>query len=183
MEKTKSNKRLIITLSLASVLMFGFGFAMVPLYSVLCAVTGINGKTGGAVNYDNELVDKSRTITVEFLATNHEELDWEFSPRDKKITLHPGELKRTAYFARNNTDKTMVVQAIPSVTPGLAARHMKKTECFCFTRQVFKAHQEMEMPLIFHLDVDLPKNITTLTLSYTMFDLSRFEKKDKDNGR
>ena len=177
MEKTKSTKRLMIILATVSVLMFGFGFAMVPIYSVLCKVTGLNGKTGGAVNYNNEFIDESRIITVEFLATNNEGLDWEFRPLDKKITLHPGEIKRTAYFAKNNTNKTMAVQAIPSVTPGLAARHIKKTECFCFERQVFKAHQEMEMPLLFHLDADLPKNINTLTLSYTLFDLSRFEKK------
>lgn len=175
----KSNKRLLIILATVSVLMFGFGFAMVPLYSVFCKATGINGKTGGAVTYDDQVIDKSRLVTVEFLATNNENLDWEFTPVDKKITLHPGEIKHTAYYARNNTDKDMAVQAIPSVTPGIAAKHMKKTECFCFTRQVFKAHQEMEMPLIFHLDKELPKHITTLTLSYTMFDLSRFEKKDK----
>jgi len=177
MHETRSHKKLAVTLFVVSVLMFGFGFAMVPLYNVFCKVTGINGKTGGKVVYDGSAIDKTRTVTVEFLATNNEYLDWEFRPTDKKITLHPGEIKKTAYFAKNNTNHKMAVQAIPSVTPGIVAKYMKKTECFCFTRQTFDAHEERVMPLIFYLDPALPKNIKTLTLSYTMFDLDKIIRK------
>ncbi len=95
-----------------------------------------------------------------------------FPQLDKKLLQHYSNLKffvRIAYFARNDSSKVMTVQAIPSVTPSLAASHLKKTECFCFNQQTLKAHQSMDMPIIFHLDNDLPKNIKEITLSYTLF--------------
>lgn len=166
----KLRKSLLILL-LVVVLMFGFGFLLVPIYSVFCKVTGLNGKTGGAVAYRvDQPIDKSRTITVQFVASTNGTLAWDFYPLTETIKIHPGEIQRVAFYAKNNSPNTMTVQAIPSVTPGLAARYLKKTECFCFTRQTFKAGEAEEMPVLFHLDTDLPKNITILTLSYTMFD-------------
>jgi len=168
-EKPRSRKKVLLWLSALVIGMFFFAYALVPLYNVMCEVLGINGKTNATSISNTSYIDKSRTITMEFLATNNDRLNWEFRPEIKKITLHPGANTKIVYFARNNTDHTMTVQAVPSVTPGLAASHLKKTECFCFNKQTLKAHQSINMPIIFHLDNDLPKNIHEVTLSYTLF--------------
>lgn len=168
----KKQRRLVIILSLFVVGMFGFGYAMVPLYSVLCSTLGINGKTGSQSALDDSGIDETRTITIQFLATTNAYIPWEFRPKLRTIRLHPGENKLVAYFARNNTDHEMTVQAIPSVTPGIAARYLKKTECFCFTQQKMKGQQEMDWPLLFHIDRNVPKNIHTITLAYTLFDVT-----------
>ena len=114
----------------------------------------------------------SREVVVEFVATNHGGVPWEFYPRVAKLKVHPGAITRLAFYAENKSDHSMTVQAIPSVTPGIAAKYLKKTECFCFTRQTLNAHEAMDMPLLFHLDNDLPINIKTITLAYTLFDVS-----------
>ncbi len=167
-------KRLLMILIGIVVGMFGFAYALVPLYNVLCKQLGINGKTAGAVVYDEKkgYVDLSRMVSLDFVATNNEDMPWEFHPMTRKLRFHPGETERVAFFARNDTDHTMIVQAIPSVTPGLAANYLKKTECFCFTQQTLKSHEQMEMPIVFHIDPALPKEIKTITLSYTLFDVT-----------
>jgi cytochrome c oxidase assembly protein subunit 11 len=175
--RDKKQRRLLIVLSCFVVAMFGFGYAMVPLYNVLCKQLGINGKTGAQVALDDGGIDESRTITIQFLATTNAYIPWEFRPRLRTIRLHPGENKAVAYFAKNNTDHDMTVQAIPSVTPGVAARYLKKTECFCFTQQKMKGHEEMDWPLLFHVDRNLPKNIHTITLAYTLFDVTNTHSK------
>jgi len=172
-QQAQATKKLVIKLFSVVAVMFCFGYALVPLYNVMCKQLGINGKT----NDETVLqvaggVDKSRTITVEFLSTNHGSLTWQFYPKTKKIRLHPGEMKRIAYFAENTTENPMRVQAIPSVTPGIAAKYLRKTECFCFTQQMLEGGKHMDMPLLFHVDRDLPKKITTITLSYTLFDVT-----------
>jgi len=172
----KSHKKLIIRLSLMTCLMFGFGYALVPMYNVLCKSLGINGKTGGETALSDEPVDYDRIITIQFLATRNAEIDWEFKPKERTIRLHPGENKKIAYRVKNLTDNTMTVQAIPSVTPGLTAKYLKKTECFCFTQQTMKGHEEMDWPLIFHIDKDIPKKYKTITLSYTLFDVTNMAK-------
>lgn len=169
----KSSKRLVIILSLTTIAMFGFGYAMVPLYSVLCKTLGLNGKTSNMVAAQSGIVDKNRTITIEFMANTNAGLPWDFYPEVKKITLHPGENKLVNFYAQNNAAQTMTVQAIPSVSPGFLAKYLKKTECFCFTQQTFKAHEKRDMPVLFHLDTDFPKDIDTLTLAYTMFDVAQ----------
>ncbi len=174
MEK-KSNRRLISWLFALVVGMFGFGFALVPIYNSLCKVLGINGKTNAvAVAYDatNAGIDKTRTITVEFIAQNNGGVPWAFYPKTKKVKIHPGDIARLSFYAENKTDHQMTVQAIPSVSPGLAAKYLKKTECFCFAQQTLGAHEAMDMPLLFHLDPALPKEIRTVTLSYTLFDVT-----------
>ena len=165
----KSHRRTFIWLSILVVAMFGFGYALVPLYNVLCTTLGINGKTNTSSVKNTALVDKSRTVTVTFIANNNARLPWEFKPKIKRIDIHPGENVKLAFFARNNSGHTMTVQAVPSVTPGLAAAHLKKTECFCFNQQTLQAGQSMDMPLIFHLDNQLPRNIHDVTLAYTLF--------------
>lgn len=175
----RSNKKLVFWLFCLVIGMFLFGYALVPLYNILCNVLNINGKTNSSSIKNTTLIDKSRSITVQFLATNNANLPWTFYPKTKKIKIHPGENVKLAYFAKNNSNHTMTVQAIPSVTPGLAATHLKKTECFCFNQQTLKAHQSMDMPLIFHLDNKLPKNIHEVTLSYTLFEVKHAVNKPK----
>ncbi len=170
--KENKQRRLVLILSSFVVLMFGFGYAMVPLYNVLCKQLGINGKTGGQVVLDDTGIDESRIITVQFLATTNAYIPWEFRPRLRTIKMHPGENKAVAYFAKNNTDHAMTVQAIPSVTPSAAAKYLKKTECFCFTQQKMNGQEEMDWPLLFHIDKSVPKNIQTITLAYTLFDVT-----------
>lgn len=165
----RKNRRLLIWLFCIVFAMFFFGYALVPLYNVLCSTLGINGKTNTSSVSNRSLVDKSRTVTVQFLANNNENLPWIFRPVTWTIKIHPGENKKILYYAKNMSNHTITVQAVPSVTPGLAAKHLKKTECFCFTRQTLKSHQETKMPVIFHVDNQLPKNIHTITLSYTLF--------------
>jgi len=164
------NRRLFWLLVLIVIGMFGFGFAMVPLYTVMCKTLGLNGKTANLAAANSQVVDKSRIITVEFTTSTNANLPWDFYPLTKKIEIHPGQNTLVDFFAKNNSTKTMTVQAIPSVSPGLAANYLKKTECFCFTQQTFKGGENRNMPVLFHLDASLPKDIHTITLSYTMFD-------------
>jgi len=165
-----SNTRVITRLMFVVIGMFGFGFAMVPLYDVFCDVTGINGKTGDKVTLaENLQVDTSRVIEVEFIASLNESMPWEFKPRQHSIKVHPGEPTRITYVAVNNTDKAIVGQAVPSVAPGRAAAYFQKTECFCFTEQKLEAGEEKEMPVIFVVDPELPDDVSQLALSYTFF--------------
>lgn len=170
-----SNKKLVIILFAATIGMFGFGFALVPFYNTLCNILGINGKTNSvAIGYNEAYaaVDTTREVTVEFIATNPSNLNWDFYPLVQKIKLNPGKMKQLAFYARNRTDRAMTVQAVPSVTPGIAAKYLKKTECFCFTQQTLSGKAAMDMPLLFHIDPELPQNIHTITLSYTLYDVT-----------
>ena len=176
--KHQNVRRLVIILVTIAVAMFGFGYALVPMYNTFCKVLGINGKTGGQVNYNKATVpDEYRWVTVQFLSTRNSELPWAFYPVTKTIKIHPGALTKITYFARNDTDHQMTVQAIPSISPGIAAKYFKKTECFCFRQQTFAAHQGLDMPVIFYIDKHLPKEVNTITLSYTMFDVGQYLKK------
>lgn len=171
----KTHRALVWKLCLITILMFGFGFALVPIYNKMCRALGINGKPNlVAYAYDETQVqvDKGRVVTVQFLATKNPTLPWLFYPETKQVKIMPGKMAKLAFYAENQSDHTMVVQAIPSVTPGLAAKYIKKTECFCFTQQTLGPHEAMHMPLLFHLDANLPKKIKTITLSYTMFDVT-----------
>lgn len=171
-------------LGLIAIAMIGFGFALVPLYNVMCKAFGINGKTNEApIAYNGEdSVDKSRWVTIEFVTSRNNQMPWDFHPLVRKIRVHPGDINRVAFYAKNNSDHEMMVQAIPSVTPGLAAKHLKKTECFCFTQQTLKAGESMDMPVLFHIDRDLPKDVNELTLSYTMFDITNMKHKKNANA-
>ncbi len=165
-----SNKKIIRNLLFVVVGMFGFGFALVPLYDVFCDITGLNGKTDGRyVSQEAVQVDTTRTIKVEFLANLNEEMPWEFKPLTRTVKVHPGESARVEYVARNKTDRDIVGQAIPSVSPGQAAGHFQKTECFCFTEQVLKAGEEKIMPVIFMIDPSIDEDVHEVTLAYTFF--------------
>ncbi|WP_188883524.1 cytochrome c oxidase assembly protein, partial [Alicyclobacillus cellulosilyticus] len=161
----KSHTRLLVTLFAIVVGMFGFGFALVPIYNSLCKALNINGKTNPeAVAYDSHItIQKEREVLVEFVATNNSGIPWDFYPKVHKLRVHPGEIAKLSFYAENKTNHRMTVQAIPSVTPGIAAKYLKKTECFCFTQQTLNGHEAMDMPLLFHVDTDLPERVKTIT--------------------
>jgi len=170
-------------LTVAAVAMFGFGFALVPLYDVFCDITGINGKTG-RIELEAALgqtVDEDRLVTVEFLATVHSDLPWEFKPMVRKVKVHPGEVTEVNYYAMNKTDNRVTGQAVPSLAPGLAAKYFNKTECFCFTRQSLEPGEGKEMPLRFIVDPALPDEVRTVSLSYTFYQAEAVAA-DKDNS-
>lgn len=175
----KANTRLVAKLAFVVLAMFGFGFAMVPIYDVLCDITGLNGKTGqlSTEAVSQFTVDADRTITVEFLANLNESLGWEFKPEVAKMAVHPGKVYTTHYYARNKTGRRVVGQAVPSVAPNAAASHFNKTECFCFTNQTFEAEEGRSMPVSFVIDPRLPARIRTVSLSYTFFDVTQMAKK------
>ena len=166
----RKNKQIISRLVVVVIGMFGFGFALVPLYDVFCDVTGLNGKTGGQVELSETMkVDTTREIKIEFIATLNESMPWEFKPVTDSVKVHPGKPTRIEYIAKNKTGKSIIGQAVPSVAPGLAAQYFQKTECFCFTEQELKAGEEKRMPVIFVVDPALPDDVHELTLSYTFF--------------
>ncbi len=164
-----ANRRLAKRLALLAVAMFGFGYLLVPLYDVMCDALGLNGKTSGVQAAAARAVDQDRSVTVEFTASVAAGLPWEFVPLDTKLVVHPGEEHVARFRARNLADEEIVGQAVPSVAPGLAAKHMNKIECFCFTRQALAARDGREMAVRFYVDPALPKDVRTLTLSYTFF--------------
>ncbi len=167
----QSKKRTLRQVLLIVVGMSAFTFALVPLYGLLCDATGLNGKTRNEQAKEiNIEPDLSRTVVVEFIASVNESMPWDFRPAVTRMEVHPGKMYRTSFYARNRTDHIMVGQAIPSVAPGLAALHFKKTECFCFTEQQFGAGEGRDMPLLFMVDKELPEDIGTVTLAYTFFD-------------
>ncbi len=165
-------------LAAVAVLMFAFVFVvMVPLYNVLCDVLGINGKTNGqAYTAVDSRVDTSREITIQFLTTNNAGMPWEFRPSVTMMKVNPGAVNDTHFFARNPRAEAMVAQAIPSISPSRAAEYFHKTECFCFDQQPLDGASSAEMPLQFIIDQDLPRDIKTITLSYTIFDVTDMTK-------
>lgn len=166
-----ANKRLAIKLALIPVLMFGFGYAMVPLYNVFCKVTGINGKTGriSVQAAEQEGVDTERMVTVEFDTNVNNKLPWKFKALQLQMKVHPGAINEAMFYAENLSNFSVVGQAIPSVAPNEAALYFNKTECFCFTQQTLGPKQHRNMPVRFIIDPKLPKGIKTMTLSYTFF--------------
>ena len=153
--------------------MFGFGFAMVPLYDVFCDITGLNGKTSNvAASYDAVSIDTERTITVQFLTRTAKGIPWRFEPMINEVKVHPGERKVVTFYAKNESVNDIIGQAVPSVSPGRAAIYFQKIECFCFNNQPLKASEDVEMGLQFYVDVDLPDDVSTITLSYTLYDIT-----------
>lgn len=167
------NTRILRKLVFGAVCMFGFAFAMVPIYNVLCEVTGLNGKTNSSAVSSGDLeLDEDRMVTVQFVTRSGQGMVWDFSPEVRSVRVHPGEITQVNFKVKNPSDQQIVGQAIPSVTPGLAATHLLKTQCFCFDNQTLAGDGEADMPMIFYLDPALPKHITTVTLSYTLFDVT-----------
>ena len=178
-----SHRRLIGKLLAGVAAAFAFGFALVPLYDVLCAATGFNGKTEGSKSLGGfslggfgpataeppSRIDRSRTVTVEFTGTVMPGLPWDMQPLTFNLEIHPGEMQLVKYLVRNTSDKPITGQAIPSVTPGQAAQHFDKIECFCFAQQTLAPGESREMPLTFIVKPEIDKDIRHVTLSYAFF--------------
>ena len=172
------NARMVGKLLVITVLMFGFGYALVPIYKAICTALGINVLalsdqvvSGRAVEAGkiNTQVDKSRTITVEFDANARG--IWKFKPAVSSVEVHPGELTTVMYEFTNIQDRTMVAQAIPSYAPMQAMAHFNKVQCFCFNEYTMKAGETKQWPVVFVIDSKLPKDVNTITLSYTFFEV------------
>lgn len=170
----RSSKKLTGYLVVSVVAMFGFGFALVPLYDVMCEALGINGKTNtvSAVQPQGMQPDYSRTIRVEFMSHIKPDMPWQFSPELRVLEVHPGEVVQTNYIAKNLSGASLIGQAVPSVSPGMGATYFNKMECFCFNQQPLDGHKSAEMGLIFYIEPDIPESIHTLTLSYTLFNIT-----------
>jgi cytochrome c oxidase assembly protein subunit 11 len=176
MTERKSHRKIFIIGSIAAVVMFAFCFAIVPVYSKICLATGINTSVPTSQlttpTTASKTVDLSREVTIQFVAMNDMGLPWDFSPQVKSVVVHPGENTKVFFHVRNTTTNQMVVQAIPSMTPTDAISHFHKIECFCFRQQTLAGRTSKEMPLIFNVDKDLPKEMHVITLAYTLFDVT-----------
>lgn len=168
----KPHRRLVTGILLTIVGMFGFGYALAPLYQVFCKATGFNGTTANAVAAPiPSKPDATRLVTMEFFANINTPEPWTFRPSVPKLEIQPGRTYTLSYTARNPTARAVTTQAMPSVAPGPAALHVHKIECFCFTRQHFKPHEQREMALRLTVDSDLPVEINTLSLAYSLFEV------------
>lgn len=168
------NRTLLRKLVIVAVLMFGFGWALIPLYRKICEITGINVVTVRDAGVEraarNTQVDTSRTVIVEFDANSQG--PWRFRPHVNHVRVHPGELVTVTYDLVNLEARTVVGQAIPSYAPMLSARHFQKLECFCFRQQTLAGGETRQFPVVFYLDPDLPRDVGTVTLSYTFFEVA-----------
>ncbi len=171
-ERQRSNKRLAFKLGAVALLMVGFGFAMVPLYDVICELTGLNGKTNtvAMVADKNTQIDLTRSVNVEFLSHTMPGVGLTFKPEQFSIRIHPGEISRMNYMVTNTSNQVFVGQAIPSITPAVAAQHFEKLECFCFNQQTFQPGETRTMPVVFVVNPKLGRDFGTVTLSYTFFE-------------
>ena len=166
------NKAMLGKLIVIAFLMFGFGYALIPMYKELCEVMGINVLTqpDGTVERDpNTQIDKTRTITVEL--DGNSQGPWRFRPTQSSIQVHPGELATVMYEFQNVQDRRMAAQAIPSYAPRQAAAHFNKLECFCFSQYTLEPGEKREWPVAFVIDPRISKDVTTITLSYTFFEV------------
>lgn len=171
----KLNAQMFGKLTIIAVMMFGFGYLLVPIYKQICEITGINilssTREMKVKPIDNSQVDKSRTITVEFDA--NAQGPFRFRPTVNSMQVHPGEMAQVVYEVVNTQARDVEAQAIPSYAPQQAAAHFKKVECFCFQQQILEASQAKQMPVVFYLDPKLPKDVQTITLSYTFFEIDK----------
>ncbi len=164
-----TNRIMLRKLAVMSVLMFGFGYLLVPLYEKICDVTGLN-QIVKADEIGNTQVDDSRTITVEFDSNSRGE-HWHLKAIDSKKTVHPGELVEVIYELHNPSERSVVGQAIPSYGPAYASQYIKKIDCFCFKQQEILAGQTQRLPVMFVIDSSVPDDVHTITLSFTMFEV------------
>ena len=169
MTDASANRTLLKKLLVVAAGMFAFGYALVPFYSKLCEVTGLNQILMADAAPANPQVDASRTITLELDANLRDDLPWTFQPVQKSVQVHPGELVQVVYEVKNTSDQAVFGQAIPSYGPQLVGQHIKKMECFCFTRQELKGRETRQMPVVFVIERTLPADVKTVTLSYTFF--------------
>lgn len=177
MIRRRENVRMVGKLAVVAAGMFAFGYALVPIYKAICEMTGINILALGERNIAgakpalpaNTQIDRSRTITVEFDANSRG--PWEFKPAQRSLQVHPGELATVQYEFQNVQNRRMAAQAIPSYAPQQASTHFNKLECFCFNQYTLEAGEKKSWPVVFVIDPKLPKDVNTITLSYTFFEV------------
>lgn len=172
------NAQMLGKLVVVAFLMFGFGYALIPVYKKICEITGINTLTPMNVTAEevaNTQVDKSRKITIEF--DGNAQGPWRFRPTVASMEVHPGELVQVVYEVVNTQSRAIDAQAIPSYAPQQATAHFKKMECFCFKQQTLGPNEAKQMPVVFFIDPALPKDVRTITLSYTFFEVAGPAKK------
>ena len=170
--RLRLNRSTFTKLVVIACLMFGFGYAMVPIYRQVCEVLGINvltQKDGTVAAPANTQVDRTRTVTVEL--DGNAQGPWRFRPTQRSVAVHPGEMTQVLYEVVNTQDRTVKAQAIPSYAPQSAMPFFKKVECFCFREQVLKPHEARQMPVVFFIDPKLPREVKDITLSYTFFEI------------
>jgi cytochrome c oxidase assembly protein subunit 11 len=167
----QSNRSVLRKLVVLSVAMFGFGYLMVPLYKKICEVTGVNQIAKADAPLANTQVDRSRLVTMEFDANIRSDLPWQFKPLQSSVKVHPGQLVQVEYEVRNASDRPITGQAIPSYGPQVAGRYFRKLDCFCFSKQTFAPGEVRKMPVVFVIESGLPKDVNTVTLSYTFFNV------------
>jgi cytochrome c oxidase assembly protein subunit 11 len=173
MKETTVIKKLATKLAIVCVSMFGFGYLLVPLYDVFCDLTGLRFTDDEAQLVSQEIVeDTSRWVIVEFDASLNQQMPWQVRPQVSQLKVRPGKVYTTNFLAKNETNTRMIGQAVPSVTPYKANKHLIKTECFCFESQEVLAGQEVAMPLSFMINPKLPPDVRVVTLSYTFFDIT-----------
>ena len=168
--ETSQNRLVLKKLVFITVLMFAFGYALIPFYKKICEVTGINKDK---VTVSNTQVDPARWVTIEFDANAGAQLPWKFEPMETSLRVNPGQMKQVMYRVVNLTDRTIIGQAIPSYGPARAGGYFKKIECFCFTQQTLQPHEVRLMPVQFVVQNDLPRDVDTITLSYTFFEQAK----------
>lgn len=165
------NRRLSRRLTIVAIGMFGFAFALVPFYNQICAALGVNSLVEKNEAPLNSQVDSSRTVTIELDANAHN-LPWRFRPLVSELKVHPGELAMVEYEIVNVREAPVTGQAVPSYGPQSAGEYFKKIECFCFTHQTLAPGETRRMPVVFVVDPKLPKDINTIALSYTFFEVA-----------
>jgi cytochrome c oxidase assembly protein subunit 11 len=173
-QRKRANRKLVLGLLIMTAGAFAFGWALVPLYDVLCRAAGIgNAEAKSGKSVVQEAIDPNREITIEFLAEPASVGSFDFRPKVASMRIHPGKLYDTLFYAKNLTQVASVAQAVPSISPAGTARYFHKTECFCFSPQKFAAGEGRDMPVRFIVDPELPGNVDKLTLAYTFYDTTQ----------
>ena len=170
-EVAAANRLLMRKLLVVAVAMLGFGFALVPLYRQICEAIGIN-QTRVVAAGRNTQVDASRSVKVELIASSAG-LPWRFEALDKEVTLHPGELSTVRYKVVNTLNRPVTAHAVMNTAPARANGYIEKQECFCFSDQTLAAGEEREMPVTFRVSPGAPRDLTTISLSYTFFETGK----------
>jgi cytochrome c oxidase assembly protein subunit 11 len=174
-DSKEQKNNIVLKLVIITVVMFGFGYALVPLYEAFCKVTGFGGKTDIIAEASaNKALISDREVEVTFTSHSHTSLPWEFKPITKAMDVKVGEVKEAIFYVKNYSNRPITGMATFNVTPPRAGFHFKKTECFCFSKQVLQPGEEQEMAVRFMLDSELPDDVHELTLSYTFFDNSKY---------
>ena len=176
------NRKLLGKLLVIAVAMFGFGYALIPVYRHICEALGLNVLTQKDDTLAiNTQVDRTRSITVELDSNVQGTL--RFRPTQNKVTVHPGEMTTVVYEVVNSQGRVVNAQAVPSYAPQSATPHFKKVECFCFKQQTLAAHEAKQMPVVFYIDPKLPKEVKTITLSYTFIEVAGLAQAPKAAGQ